>query len=174
MENKNYGIAADGQLHELACRMLAYNAGDPKRIQHLIKVHYFARMIGLSEQIDASNLLILEAAALVHDIGIRICEKKYGMCDGKHQELEGPAEARKLLTEMGTFSETQIERICWLVGHHHTYNPITESDHQILVEADFLVNLYEDNLSADAVRKVRETIFKTALGRQLLDTMFAV
>ena len=36
------------QLHELSDRMVTYNAGDPKRIQHLIKVHYFARMIGLS------------------------------------------------------------------------------------------------------------------------------
>lgn len=93
------------QLHELSDRMVTYNAGDPKRIQHLIKVHYFARMIGLSEGLDAATRLILEATAIVHDIGIRISEKKYGVCDGKHQEQEGPAEARKLLTEMGTFSE---------------------------------------------------------------------
>jgi hypothetical protein len=110
----------------------------------------------------------------VHDIGIRICEQKYGVCDGKHQELEGPDEARKLLTDMGTFSEVQIERICWLVGHHHTYDSITGIDYQILVEADFLVNIYEDNLPADAIRKVKEKIFKTSAGRALLDTMFGV
>ena len=120
------------QLHELSDRMVTYNAGDPKRIQHLIKVHYFARMIGLSEGLDAATQLILEATAIVHDIGIRISEKKYGVCDGKHQEQEGPAEARKLLTEMGTFSEAQIERICWLVGHHHTYDCIEGMDYQIL------------------------------------------
>ena len=40
---------AGWQLHELSDRMVTYNEGDPKRIQHLIKVHYFARMIGLSE-----------------------------------------------------------------------------------------------------------------------------
>lgn len=164
--------AAELQLHELSDRMVTYNAGDPKRIQHLIKVHYFARMIGLSEQVDAPTLLILEAAAIVHDIGIRICEKKYGVCDGKHQELEGPAEARKLLTDMGVFSEQQIERICWLVGHHHTYDAIAGIDYQILVEADFLVNIYEDNLPAEAIRKVREKIFKTKSGLSLLDRMF--
>ena len=147
------------QLHELSDRMVTYNAGDPKRIQHLIKVHYFARMIGLSEGLDAATQLILEATAIVHDIGIRISEKKYGVCDGKHQEQEGPAEARKLLTEMGTFSEAQIERICWL-------------DYQILVEADFLVNIYEDNLPVEAVRKVREKIFKTRAGLSLLDRMY--
>lgn len=75
---------------------------------------------------------------------------------------------------MGTFSEAQIERICWLVGHHHTYDSIIEIDYQILVEADFLVNIYEDNLPADAICKVREKIFKTSAGRALLDTMFGV
>ena len=151
------------QLHELSDRMVTYNAGDPKRIQHLIKVHYFARMIGLSEGLDAATQLILEATAIVHDIGIRISEKKYGVC---------PAEARKLLTEMGTFSEAQIERICWLVGHHHTYDCIEGMDYQILVEADFLVNIYEDNLPVEAVRKVREKIFKTKAGLSLLDRMY--
>ena len=165
---------SERQLHELASRMVTYNTGDPKRIQHLIKVHYFARMIGLAEHVDEVTQLILEAAAIVHDIGIRICEQKYGVCDGKHQEQEGPAEARKLLTDMGTFSEAQIERICWLVGHHHTYDSIIEIDYQILVEADFLVNIYEDNLPADAICKVREKIFKTSAGRALLDTMFGV
>lgn len=140
MKTTEFIGAAERQLYELASRMVAYNAGDPKRIQHLIKVHYFARMIGLAEHVDEATQLILEAAAIVHDIGIRICEQKYGVCDGKHQELEGPDEARKLLTDMGTFSEVQIERICWLVGHHHTYDSITGIDYQILVEADFLVN----------------------------------
>ena len=164
MKTTEFIGAAERQLHELASRMVAYNAGDPKRIQHLIKVHYFARMIGLAEHVDEVTQLILEAAAIVHDIGIRICEQKYGVCDGKHQEQEGPAEARKLLTDMGTFSEAQIERICWLVGHHHTYDSIT----------GFLVNIYEDNLPADAIRKVREKIFKTSAGRALLETMFGV
>ena len=157
MKTTEFIGAAERQLHELASRMVAYNAGDPKRIQHLIKVHYFARMIGLAEHVDEVTQLILEAAAIVHDIGIRICEQKYGVCDGKHQELEGPDEARKLLTDMGTFSEAQIERICWLVGHHHTYDSINE-----------------DNLPADAICKVREKIFKTSAGRALLDTMFGV
>ena len=155
MKTTEFIGAAERQLHELASRMIAYNAGDPKRIQHLIKVHYFARMIGLAEHVNEATQLILEAAAIVHDIGIRICEQKYGVCDGKHQELEGPDEARK-------------------VGHHHTYDSIIGIDYQILVEADFLVNIYEDNLPSDAIRKVREKIFKTSVGRALLDTMFGV
>ena len=42
------------------------------------------------------------------------------------------------------FAENVIERVCYLIGHHHTYTGIEGRDYQILVEADFLVNLYED------------------------------
>ena len=164
--------AADWQLHELSDRMVTYNAGDPKRIQHLIKVHYFARMIGLSEGLDAATQLILEATAIVHDIGIRISEKKYGVCDGKHQEQEGPAEARKLLTEMGTFSEALNERICWLVGHHHSYYCIEGMDYQILVEADFLVNAGESEYSKQAIENFCRKVFRTEAGTHLLKSMF--
>ena len=154
--------------------MIEFYRDDPARIQHFVKVHSFAKLIGEEEHLDEKLLYILEAAAYVHDIGIRPAEAKFGRCDGKLQEQEGPAEARKLLTDMGIFSEAQIERICWLVGHHHTYDSITGIDYQILVEADFLVNVYEDNLPADAIRKVREKIFKTSVGRALLETMFGV
>ena len=34
-----------------------------------------------------------------------------------------------------------IRRVEYLVGHHHTYKDIDGLDYQILVEADFLVNI---------------------------------
>lgn len=154
---------------QLIQAMTAYNAGDPKRIQHLIKVHSLASAIGVLEQLDKETLFILETAALVHDIGIRICEQKYGSCDGKLQEKEGGPEARKLLSELGCYTSEQIERVCWLVAHHHTYKDINAVDYQILVEADFLVNSYEDNLSTEAVKRIRKNIFKTPSGIFLLE-----
>ena len=36
-----------------------------------------------------------------------------------------------------------LERICFLVGHHHTYKDVDGLDHQILLEVDFLVNAGE-------------------------------
>ena len=62
-------------LNNLCVRAIHYDEGDPKRIQHLIKVHYFARLIGICEQVAPEVLFILEAAALVHDIGIPVCGK---------------------------------------------------------------------------------------------------
>ena len=158
----------------LALAMIDYNNGDPKRIQHTTKVHAYASMIGRIEGLDEETLFILESAALVHDIGIRASVQKYGHQNGKLQEQEGPTVAREMLTRLGGYSERQIERICWLVGHHHTYHVCEDLDYQILIEADFIVNLYEDNESPHAIRAVRKNIFRTGSGTKMLETMFGI
>ena len=155
----------------LITEMIRYYAGDPKRIQHFIKVYTFAKMIGEKEKLPAGEQFILETAAIVHDIGIKPAEEKFGQCGGKLQEKEGPAAAQKLLTALG-YPEKVIERVCYLVGHHHTYDGIDGMDYQILVEADFLVNLYEDGVSGEAVERAGEKIFRTKSGTDILETMF--
>ena len=160
------------KIEELALAMIDYNNGDPKRIQHTTKVHAYASMIGKCEGLDEETQFILESAALVHDIGIRASEKKYGHQSGKLQEQEGPAVARELLMRLGGFTDQQIERICWLVGHHHTYHVCEDLDYQILIEADFLVNLYEDNESPNAIRAVGKNIFHTQSGTRMFETMY--
>ena len=162
------------KIEELALAMIDYNNGDPKRIQHTTKVHAYASLIGKCEGLDNEMLFILESAALVHDIGIRASERKYGHQNGKLQEQEGPAVARELLMRIGGYSEKQIERICWLIAHHHTYHVCEEIDYQILIEADFLVNLYEDNESMNAMRAVHKNIFRTESGIRMLETMFGI
>lgn len=159
---------------QLISAMIAYDKGDPMRIQHFMKVHDFAAAIGQLSRLAHDTQFVLETAAILHDIGIHVSEQKYGSSNGKYQEKEGPAEARKLLTMLGGYTGQQTERVCYLVGHHHTYTGIDGMDYQILVESDFLVNIYEDHLSAQAVASTREKIFKTSAGRQMLDDMFAL
>lgn len=163
----------DRQHAELLRSAIAYDRGDPKRIQHLVKVHGLAAAMGVLEGLDGETQSILEAAAILHDIGIHISEEKYGSCNGKYQEQEGPGEAEKLLRAQGGWTEAQISRIQYLIAHHHTYTDIEGADYQILVEADFLVNLYEDNESPQAVEAARRSIFRTGTGNRLLDEMFA-
>lgn len=155
----------------LTMKMIEFNNGDAKRIQHFIKVHRFAHLIAVGEGVDAHTQFIIECAALVHDIGIRPAEEKYGKCDGKLQEQEGPAYARPMLEALGLI-DTDIERICFLVGHHHTYNQIEGIDYQILVEADFLVNFYEDHLKDDAIQSAVSHIFKTNTGKKLCALLY--
>lgn len=147
-------------------KMMMFNQHDPMRIQHLMKVHRFAQMIGRMEKLDTHTQFVTECAALVHDIGIRPAEEKYGRSDGTLQEQEGPAYARVMLEELGMETE-DIERICYLVGHHHTYSNIDGIDYQILVEADFLVNFYEDHFAKDAIETAVQKIFRTEAGKTL-------
>lgn len=161
------------KLRKLMLAMIAYNSGDAKHIQHFIKVHALAKLIGEEEKLDVETQYVLEAAALTHDIGIRNSEQKYGSCNGKQQELEGPPEAEKLLQKLG-FAPEVTERVCWLIAHHHTYNGITGADYQILVEADFLVNLYEDGVGMDAVKTAYARIFKTQAGKNICRTMYGL
>ena len=107
-------------LANLMRAMIKYDGGDAPRIQHFVKVHDFARMIAIAEGMTGEDLFVLEAAAILHDVGIHVSEARYGNCNGKHQEELGPDEARKVLSEVDGFTAAQIERICWLIAHHHT------------------------------------------------------
>ena len=127
----------------------------------------------MSEQLGPDMRFITEAAAIVHDIGIRLCEQKYGECGGKLQEIEGPPLAEEMLNEL-VFPPKVVERVSYLVGHHHTYDNIDGMDYQILVEADFLVNLFEHGDDAETQAEVYRRIFKTEGGKQLFQAMFAI
>ncbi len=151
--------------------MVRYNEGDPKRVQHALKVYAFAKSIGELEGLDENMMEILELAAILHDIGIRNSERKYGSSSGKCQELEGPPVAEAILLEAG-IPRAVIDRVCFLIGHHHTYTEISGSDYQILVEADFLVNLYEDGMAEAQARSVLQKYFKTETGKEYLSEMY--
>lgn len=153
--------------------MVAYDEGDAPRIQHFVKVHNFAATIAALEGLDEETAFVLETAAILHDIGIHPAEKRYGNCSGKHQEELGPAEALQLMRQVGGYTEAQQERVCFLIAHHHTYTDVVGMDWQILLEADFLVNSFEDGLSLEAIRNFEQHVFKTASGRRLLELQWS-
>ena len=159
---------------ELIIKMTEFNAGDPKRIQHFIKVFEFAHVIGVEEQLEEQQLHILDMAAIMHDIGIRPSEEKYGRCDGKLQEQEGPFYAREMLSKFSEVTEGETDRICYLIAHHHTYDNVDGLDYRLLLEADFLVNAMEDDLPKDAIITFRDKVFETNTGLHLIDTMFGL
>lgn len=153
--------------------MTNFDRGATGRIQHFYKVHDLAAAIGALEGLDEETQFVLETAAIVHDIGIKPSKEKYGSSIGKYQELEGPGEAEKMMRELGGYTDEQIERVKYLVGHHHTYDNIDGVDYQILVEADFLVNLHESGAKYGSAPETEKRIFKTAAGIRLLRYMFA-
>jgi uncharacterized protein len=162
MENKEY---------QLTMEMIRYEQGTAHRIQHFLKVHAFCVLIAQGEQTDQKTIEILRAASLVHDIGIKPSLVKYHSSAGTYQQKEGPLPAREMLQRL-SYDPEVIDRVCYLVGHHHTYHDIDGLDYQILVEADFLVNLLEDHAQLKEIESVREKIFKTKTGTTILNEMF--
>jgi len=151
--------------------MIEYFGSDIRRISHFLKVFGFAKSIADSENISAKELAIIEIAALTHDIGIKVSEEKYKSASGTYQQIEGPPVAGKLLEGLKIPKEI-IDRVCWLIAHHHTYDAISEIDHQILVEADFLVNIQEDGLEEKEIRSIKNKIFKTGTGISILNKIY--
>lgn len=159
--------------NKLLLAMIQYYQGDARRIQHFVKVYEFAKLIGEEQGLDKKTQYILETAAIVHDIGIKMAEEKYGRCNGKLQEQEGPAEAEKLLESLG-YERDIIHRVSYLVGHHHTYSNVDGLDYRILLEADFLVNLYEDGLDKKGIQNAYDRVFRTDAGRRICRDMFGL
>ena len=159
------------RIDELLYRTIKYFEGMPNRIQHLLKVRDFALLIGEDEKLDEFSLELLEAVGIVHDVGVKPAAALYGHSTARLQEQLGPDEARKLLVG---WPEDRVERICYLIAHHHTYDDIQGIDYQILVEADFLVNFFEHNNDEKTIRHTMEKIFRTKKGKILCRTMFGL
>ncbi|MGN1130844.1 MAG: HD domain-containing protein [Ruminococcus sp.] len=153
--------------------MITYFKGDVKRIQHFLKVYAVARTIGINEKLPEDVQYLLEVAAITHDIGIKVSEEKFGSSAGAYQEQEGPAEAEKLLSEIG-YEEDFIDKVCFLIAHHHTYKGIDNAPYRILVEADFLVNIYEEHISMELAKNVKEKIFRTESGIKMFEDMYDI
>ena len=161
-------------MHErLLTAAIEYDKGDPKRIQHFIKVHSFARLIGKQEKLSDEMMKALETAAILHDIGIHEGERLYGRNDGEIQQQLGPGIAKEILESVGGYEDV-AERVMYLIARHHTYTDIDGKDLQILIEADFIVNLYEDSASENAVRNAYEKIFVTESGKKILKDSFGI
>lgn len=152
-------------------KMIDYFGTDVRRINHALKVHAFARHIALSEGLSEEALFIVETVALLHDIGIKVAEEKYNSSSGHYQEIEGPAVARELLLDMQLPTQT-LERIIYIIGNHHSYHKIDDIDFRIIVEADFLVNVFEDEIIMHAIKVFHDKYFETKTGKQLLAKMY--
>ena len=152
-------------------KMIAFSEGNIHDIDHLIRVWTYARTIGELEGLDRETQYILEVAAITHDIACPLCREKYGNTNGKYQEAEGVPMVEAFLNGTG-MSAAQIERVKFLVGHHHTFSNIEGADYQILVEADYIANASENGYDEKNIENFLNKIVKTNAGRQLIESVF--
>ena len=139
---------------EMMEKMIVLCDGSLHDINHMIGVWTYARTIGQLEKLDQETQYILEAAAITHDIACPFIWDEFGHTNHKRQETEGAVMVRDFLASL---PEDQLERIAYLVGHHHTLNNIDGADYQILVEADLIMNACEKGWKLDRIFPILRT-----------------
>lgn len=160
------------QKEKIFAKMLDFYQGNIEDINHFVKVHAFAEMLGKLEKLDGTTQEMLEIAAIVHDIACPLCREKYGNTNGNHQEAESKALLEEFLREF-ELPQEMLERVIYLVTHHHTYNDVQGMDYQVLLEADFLVNAGEGEKYRKHVDAFRKNVFKTISGCRFLAAMYS-
>ena len=154
-------------------KMIGFYHGNRHDIAHFLKVWAMAKTIGELEGLDRRTQETLEIAAITHDIACPLCREKYGNTNGKRQEEEGGPLVRSFLADAGLPGD-QVDRVAYLVSHHHTYTDIDGIDYQILIEADYIVNASESGYSPENRKNFLEEHMKTESGKRLLRSTFCM
>lgn len=159
------------RISDIILKMLEESHGNLHDIEHFLKVYAYAKTIGEQEALDRDAQFVLEAASIVHDIACPLCREKYGKAEGHLQEIEGGPLTEDFL-QCFALPEDIVQRITWLVSHHHTYSSIELMEHRILLEADFLVNASESSYSPEQIKAAKQSFFRTKAGIRLLDSIY--
>ncbi len=165
MKEINLGIK-DKLLKELE----AYFGADTKRIDHAKKVLSFAEELLRHEPADAR---IVIPASILHDVGIKASEKKYGSAAGHYQEREGPKIAKDIMRNIG-LEDAVIDEVCQIIGCHHSPGKVNTRNFKVLYDADWLVNLI-DEVGAedkDKLRRLIAKVFLTDTGRAMAGKLY--
>ena len=122
---------------------------DFRRITHALEVLKFAEEI--MEGSEGCDPEVLIACALLHDAGIKPSEAALGYNNGRTQEEYGPPVVRELLESIG-FPAEKTDKVCEIVGNHHSPSRYDYIELMILKEADRIVNRLEEEQSSPGSR----------------------
>ncbi len=145
----------------------------PQGIEHTLRVLNNAEVIMAEENLSDQDQELIAIAAILHDIGIPRALEKYGSSKSTFQEQEGGVIARSILEKLG-YDSDKTDRVCYIVGNHHTKSKIDGLDFQIIWEADLLVNLENMEISKTPQKLegyIKEN-FKTQGGLKLIKKEF--
>jgi len=112
---------------------------DARRIVHAREVAGHALRIQAAEGGDRE---IVTMAGLLHDVGIKPGEERFGRNDGKIQEELGPPIAEEILRGLGV-EAGKIDAVREIIAFHHTPGRIRTKEFACLWDADMIVNLRE-------------------------------
>jgi HD superfamily phosphodiesterase len=153
-------------LYETVRREMEHFFGDDtRRIAHALEVTSHALRIQAAEGGDRD---IVTMASLLHDVGIKPAEERYGSSAGHYQEELGPPIAGEILERLGVDQE-KTAVVKELIAHHHTPGKIATMEFACLWDADFIVNLREaaPGMAPGKLRSVIDTKFMTSDGKRI-------
>jgi hypothetical protein len=153
------------RISEVRKAMEDYFGDDKRRIDHAHRVTAYACMLMENEPANPDLVVV---TALLHDIGIREAERKYGSAAGNLQEIEGPPVAREILAGIG-FNEAFIGEVCEIIASHHSPGEVDTENFRVVWDADWLVNLSDECDLSDRTKaeKIIDKIFLTRTGRRI-------
>ena len=125
----------------------------PFGIEHTLKVWKNAEDIMNGEKMEEEEKELIRIIDIINNMRAIEAQKKYDPFVGVYQEKEGPAVAKEILKKVGY--NKNIDRICFIIGNHHTPSKIDGLDFHIQWEADLL-----ENLTVMYKEKEKETIKK--------------
>ena len=105
-----------------------YFGEDSRRIDHTRRVLGFARRI---LEHETARCTVVEAAAMLHDIGIPGAERKHSSAAGPYQELEGPPIAREILGRLGADAPL-VEEVAHMIASHQSPREGLTTEFEIL------------------------------------------
>lgn len=155
-----------GALREALLEAMEAEFGnDARRIAHAREVLDAAETIHASEGGDG---LVVRAAAILHDIGIREAERKHGSAAPKWQEEEGPPVAARILERLG-IAEEAARHVLDIVATHHSAGRLDTPEFRIVWDADRLANRDDEvgSKSPEATRAFIAKAYRTETGRAM-------
>jgi len=126
---------------KIARLMVEYFENDNRRIEHAFAVLKESELLQAESDTVYDDEIVI-AAALLHDIGIKISEEKLGYNNGKTQEKYGPPIAEKLLKSID-FPNTKIKIVKEIISNHHSPSKYDYPELELLKQADRIVNKNE-------------------------------
>jgi hypothetical protein len=158
------------RISEVRAAMEEYFGDDARRIDHALRVTAFACRLMEDEPADPE---LVVATALLHDIGIREAERKFGSSAGNLQEIEGPPVAREILARLG-YAEPFITEASAIIASHHSPGEVDSDNFRIIWDADWLVNLGDECDLSDAEKcsKIIAKTFLTGTGKRIAKEIY--
>jgi len=123
--------------------------------------------VGEREKISVEDQQILQAAAILHDVAIKYCKEHYNGDASQNNQKQVVSILVTRFLESANYLPSYVPKIIELVNCHHDYDKPKNKLLQLLMEADLIVNCYEnrpDYKKAEYIKK----IFQTDGGKELM------